>query len=53
MINKAQFKNRKILITGASSGLGQASAIYFSKLDSKIFVCGRNSKELKKTIKSF
>lgn len=51
MINKAQFKNRKILITGASSGLGQVSAIYFSNLDSKIFLCGRNYQNLKNTIK--
>ena len=51
MTHQTQFKNRKILITGASSGLGQASAIYFSNLDSKLFVCGTNYKNLQNTIK--
>lgn len=40
---------RKILITGASSGIGRATAILASKLGADIVLCGRNMQELEKT----
>ncbi len=39
-----------ILITGASSGIGQALAIYYAKNGAKnLFICGRNSERLAET----
>ncbi|CAG2218984.1 unnamed protein product [Mytilus edulis] len=37
------------LITGASSGIGQGTAILFSKLGAKLAITGRNDANLKKT----
>lgn len=48
-----EFKNKKILITGASKGLGRELAIEFSKLKSKLVLVARNEKlisSLKKVI---
>ena len=40
-----KFKN--ILITGASSGIGEALAIYFAAHKAEnIFICGRNAERL-------
>tara|TARA_X000000950_G_scaffold129631_1_gene162001 strand:+ start:975 stop:1748 length:774 start_codon:yes stop_codon:yes gene_type:complete len=47
MININQFKNKKILITGSTSGLGASCAKYFSKFGSEILVCGTNIKKIK------
>ena len=46
-------KNAKnILITGASSGIGQALAIYYSKNGAEnLFICGRNAERLAQTVK--
>ncbi len=46
-------KNAKnILITGASSGIGQALAIYYSQNGAQnLFICGRNAERLDKTAK--
>ncbi len=35
-----------ILITGASSGLGQALTLYYAKRGANLFICARNSKNL-------
>ncbi len=35
-----------VLITGASSGLGQALALYYANQDANVFICARNSKAL-------
>ncbi len=52
MFNPCDFQNKKILITGASSGIGRATAIYMSKLGAKIVLNGRNIDRLKQTFKS-
>lgn len=47
----ADLTGRKILVTGASSGIGQASAIELSKQGAKIVLCGRNLEHLEETRK--
>lgn len=42
-------KNKKIVITGASSGIGRATAIYCAYLGAQIVLLGRNKHELNKT----
>ena len=50
MFNPLDLSNKKILITGASSGIGRATAIYLSKLGAKIVATGRNEDNLKATL---
>jgi short-subunit dehydrogenase len=38
-----------ILITGASSGIGRALAIFYSKPNINLFLCGRDEKKLQET----
>ncbi|XP_038207275.1 4-formylbenzenesulfonate dehydrogenase TsaC1/TsaC2-like [Zerene cesonia] len=40
------FKDKVVLITGASSGLGAAIAVYMSQLSAKLVLVGRNKKNL-------
>lgn len=42
------FANKVVLITGASSGIGAATAIHFSTLNAKLVLVGRNVENLKK-----
>lgn len=42
------FSNKVIWITGASSGIGKAMAIEFSKLNTKLILSSRNENELEK-----
>ena len=45
--NPFSLKDKTILITGASSGIGRATAIECSKLDAKVILVGRNEERLK------
>ncbi len=48
--NPFSLEGKTILVTGASSGIGQACAIEASKLGANIIVCGRNKERLEKTL---
>jgi len=48
--NPLDLSNRKILVTGASSGIGRATAIYLSKLGAKLVITGRNQQRLNDTM---
>ncbi|KAK9872627.1 hypothetical protein WA026_018760 [Henosepilachna vigintioctopunctata] len=46
-----QFAGKVVLITGASSGIGSATAAHFSKLGASLALTGRNFENLKKVSK--
>lgn len=48
-MNMHNLTGKNIIITGASSGLGQAACIILSKFGAKICLIGRNEENLKKT----
>ena len=43
-----QCQNKIVLITGASSGIGQACAEGFAKQGAHLIVCGRNQQRCRK-----
>ena len=45
-----QFEGKVVIITGSSTGIGQAGAILFAKEGASITIHGRNEEKLKKTI---
>lgn len=47
--NPFTLENKTILVTGASSGIGQATAIECSKLGAKLVITGRNVERLQQT----
>lgn len=49
MNNPFSLENKTILVTGASSGIGKATAIECSKMGAKIIITGRDLKRLKET----
>lgn len=49
MYNPYSLENKTILITGASSGIGQGIAIECSKMGAKVVINGRNEERLKDT----
>ncbi len=51
MYNPFSLQNKRILITGASSGIGKSTAIECSKLGAVITIVGRNAENLNKTFK--
>lgn len=48
--NPFSLKDKNILVTGASSGIGQAIAIMCSKMGAKIIATGRNTDRLNETL---
>lgn len=48
--NPFSLEGKTILVTGASSGIGQTTAIECSKMGAKVIVCGRNKERLEQTI---
>ena len=50
--NPFSLEGKTILITGASSGIGRATAIECSKMGATLIICGRNEKRLKETLNS-
>jgi len=47
--NFLDFSNKTILITGAASGIGKATALYLSSLNAKLLLLDLNEKALKET----
>ncbi len=50
--NPFTLKGKKILITGASSGIGRATAIECSRMGAQVIVCGRSEARLAETLRS-
>ncbi|MCM1142747.1 MAG: SDR family oxidoreductase [Muribaculum sp.] len=50
--NPFSLENKKILITGASSGIGKSCAIECSKMGAKLIITGRNEQRLNETMNS-
>jgi short-subunit dehydrogenase len=48
-LNPMDLSGKRILVTGASSGIGRHSAIIFSRLGAKLVLTGRNPKRLNQT----
>lgn len=49
MINNFDFTGKKILVTGASSGIGQSTAIRLSEQGAQVIALGRNIERLEET----
>ena len=47
--NPYSLENKTILVTGASSGIGKATAIACSKMGAKVVITGRNAERLQET----
>ena len=47
--NPFSLQGKNILVTGASSGIGQATAIECSKMGAKMIITGRDAERLDKT----
>ena len=50
MYNPFSLEDRTVLITGASSGIGRATAIECSKMGATVIITGRNDKRLQETL---
>ena len=50
--NPFTLKGKTILVTGASSGIGRATAVECSKMGARVIVTGRNVERLSDTLYS-
>ena len=50
MYNPMDLTGRAVLVTGASSGLGRATAILLSRLGARVFLIGRNEARLQEAL---
>lgn len=50
-MNAFSLKSKRLLITGASSGLGRAVAVAASEAGASLVITGRNTERLKETFK--
>lgn len=48
--NPFSLEGKTVLVTGASSGIGQETAIQCSKMGAKVFITARNDERLKETL---
>lgn len=48
--NPFSLKNKTILVTGASSGIGRSCSILLSELGAQLIICGRNQERLVETL---
>ena len=53
MYNPYTLEGKKILITGASSGIGRAVAVECSKAGACVIITGRNKERLDESMKLF
>ena len=44
--NPMSMVGKTVMVTGASSGIGRATAIYASRLGARVVICGRNTERL-------
>jgi NAD(P)-dependent dehydrogenase (short-subunit alcohol dehydrogenase family) len=51
--SNSEFLGKKIVITGASSGIGRSCALYFLNSGAKVVLCGRDMESLKKIGEGF
>src|SRR5690242_15430659 len=51
MYNPFSLKEKTILLTGASSGIGRTTAIECSKMGAHVIITGRNSQRLRDTFR--
>lgn len=50
MLNPLDLTGKTILVTGASRGIGQATAVYLSQLGARVVAVGRNEQQLAETL---
>lgn len=50
MINPLDLTGKTVLVTGASRGIGQATAVFLSQLGARIVAAGRNEQQLAETL---